>query len=78
MRHLSFGRVAVVVVLVALTVRWTYWLVTPWEHPDATIGRYALVSASALICALTALATTFVSERTERKLRRITRLTARL
>ena len=78
MRHLSFGRVAVVVVLVALTLRWTYWLVTPWEHPDATIGRYALVSASALVTALTALATTFVSDCAESNLRRITRLTARL
>ena len=78
MHQMPLPRLLMVLVLVALTLRWTYWLITPWEHPDATMGRYALVSASALICALTAIATTFVSEQTERKLRRITRLTARL
>jgi hypothetical protein len=73
MRQMPLPRLLIVLVLVALTLRWTYWLLTPWEHPDATIGRYALVSLSALICGLTALATTFVSERTDRMLGRIAR-----
>ena len=68
MRQMSLPRLLIVLALVALTLRWTYWLVTPWEHPDATIGRYALVSASALITGLTALATTFPNRRLERNL----------
>jgi hypothetical protein len=67
----AFYRGFVVGVLLMMVVRSVVWLVTPWEHPDATTGRYALNVVNIAICAFTAWSTARADDRLMHKLDRI-------
>lgn len=57
MERLDLHRLLIIGVLVVMVVRSVAWLIAPWEHPDASQGRYALNIVTVVICGLTAWAT---------------------
>ena len=57
MDHHEVRRGIIIGVLLMMVIRSIVWLVTPWEHPNATQAGYALNIANVVICGLTAWAT---------------------
>ena len=64
----SFFRGVIVGVLLMMVVRSVVWLVTPWDHPDASTARYSLNVANILICGATAWSTATMNEQLAGKL----------
>jgi hypothetical protein len=67
----AFFRGMIVGVLVMMVLRSAVWLLTPSQHPDATMGSYVLNVTNILICGGTAWSTATVSEELTGKLHQL-------